>query len=367
MLHVHGIGNHGAVHGANAAEHVAALVNGRCTLGAAEHEVGDVGRQVAGQLVLLVPVLAVGALRVPEKERLHVGGGGELAYHCLHVVAGLLDVGLGRNDLINHILDIAARGLIVILLVCVVVCLDLGVGHLDRAVAVVERNHHVVNLGRGVGLGYQTVGHDLGEIRGVGEHCAVLVVELLRHHSVLEIVPVHLQTTRLVGGDIVLHEVAEKVGGISTGLIGERGILGKHRGDAVAGGKVNDLVGTDADTSSLCVLDEHIPVKIVLPCSVADLQLALLVLGGRAGGYLMDGGELVHVLLEIGVGYTLAGNLADVVLGRHRVQSRLQGVWIDDKRQEGQGDDNGYRQTEFYANFLKNRHCVIYFLVFNQK
>ena len=94
VLYIYGLGKIGAAHNLDCTEHVAALVQRRNALLSAECEICNVGREVAGKLVLGVPALGICALGVAEKECLHVVGGGKLCHTGVDIFTGGIDVGL---------------------------------------------------------------------------------------------------------------------------------------------------------------------------------------------------------------------------------------------------------------------------------
>ena len=146
---------------------------------------------------------------------------------------------------------------------------------------------------------------------------------------VLEVVPVGAQLAALVAVDI-LDERLQAVGGEGAGLVREDLVLRDGRGDVLAAHQGHHLVLADGQAGVLGILDKHVLVQELLPCGVADLLLGLLVADG-AGEELVDGRVTVDVGLEVRVGHFLACNLADVILGRHRIECRLQGVGVDDE------------------------------------
>ena len=213
---------------------------------------------------------------------------------------------------------------------CVVELLYLGRGYDDGSVVVVEGDEDILYGGGGVGFSNGAVKHYLGHVVSGCEECGVLVVVLLGEHCVLEVVPESLEAAGGIHVD-VLHELAEDVCGVCAGLVCKGLVIGQDGRDVAAGGKVDYFVFTYADAGVLGVLDEHVPVHEVLPCGVADLLLALLVLHVGAGGDLVDRCELVYVFQEVCIRNSLAVDAADVVLGRNVAESALEGSRIDDE------------------------------------
>ena len=357
MLDERGVRKHLAVHHAGGVEGVA-VVDDLGHGGAAEDLVVQLSVDCA-QLSGLVPVVVQAAVGILEQEGTHVVRGGELVVGLGNRIAGGSDVGLGRNDLIHNVFDIAVGVLLEEILVGLVVGADLVGRHVHGAVLGGHRvvHHDVVHI-----CGRVAVLEGLGELQGVvhsagGEQGAVFGVELLVVDRVLDVVPVGAELAALVAVDI-LDEGLQAVGGEGAGLIHEHRVLLDDRGDILAAHQGQHLVLADGQAGILGILDEHVLVQELLPRGVADLLLGLLVADGP-GEELVDGRVTVDVGLEVRVGHPLACNLADVVFGRHRVECRLQRVRVNDKGKEGQRDDNRDQQAKLNAYFFKYRHSYV--------
>ena len=243
-----------------------------------------------------------------------------------------------------------------------VVGADLVGGHGDGAVGdhrIID--HEIIHVSRGIAfldrLGdLQRVVHAAGVEQG-----AVLRIVLLVVDRVLDVVPVGAELAAAVGVD-ALDEGPQAVGGEVAGLVHEDGILRQGGGDVLPAHQGHHFVLTHGDAGVLRVLDKHVSVKKLLPGGVADLLLGLLV--AACAEQFVDGRVTVDVGLEIRIGNVLACDLADVILGRHRIECRLQRAGVDDEGKEGQRDDDGNHEAEFNAYFFKYRHCYVVFTIF---
>ena len=328
VLDERGVGQHLAVQHAGGIEGVA-IVHDLRDGGAAEDLVVQLGVDGA-QLAGLVPVVVQAAVGVLEQEGAHVVRRGELVVSLGDGFAGGGDVGIGGNDLIDDVLDLAVGVLLEERLVGLVVGTDLvgSDGHgavLGHGVV----HHEVVHVG-----GRVAFLDGLGKLKGVvlaagGEQGAVFGVELLVVHRVLEVVPIGAQLAALVAVNL-LDEGLQALCGEGAGLIHEDGVLLDDGGNIVAAHQGHHLVLADGQAGFLGVLDKHVFVQKLLPGRVADLLLGLLGAGG-AGEELVDGRVTVDVSLEVRVGHSLACNLADIELGRHRIECRLQRAGIDNE------------------------------------
>ena len=212
-------------------------------------------------------------------------------------------------------------------------------------------HHHELGGGRSVVLGDGTLEHQgILDVSG-GEQGTILGIVLLVVDRVLEIVPVGLEPSGLIGVHLI-DKLDERIGIVLTVLVDEVVVLGEDRGNHVAGRQGQHFGLADVDTRIAGFLDEEVLVHEVLPGSVAGLLLLLLAFGGRAAHDLGDRGELLNLGLEVVIRHGFAIDLTHVIFGRHRTQGGLEGRRIDDERQEGQGDDDRDHYAEFYANIL---------------
>ena len=356
--HVYGVGNRSGIENPYGIEDIVVVLDdgGNTGAPAAKHEVVDLGIDGV-ELAGLVPVVAELALGVLQEEGLHVVGGGELVVDLGDFLVGESDVVLGRGNLEHYVFDVPVGPLLVEIGVGLVVCLDFGGGDHDGAV-LHERIAHgdIVDVGGGV-----VHGNGLGLLKRVligrsGEEVAVLGIVLLAVDSVLQIVPVGLETAGLVLRDGVLDEVHN---GLRVETLGAGERLEDNRGRIVAGGEVEHFGLADGDACILSVLDEHVLVYQALPGGVADLLELLLVVCGGAADDFVDVGETLHILGVVGIAYSPACDLANVIFAGHSLQGGLQCARVYNKRQKGQRDDDRNRKAELNTDFFKYRHNIV--------
>ena len=101
---------------------------------------------------------------------------------------------------------------------------DLVATHLDGCVHSIIRNHHEVNVRRVVVLCDGSSEHQRILEVAVGEQRTILRIELLRVDSVLNVVPVLLQSAGLILRDVV-DEILESILGEIAALIHKSRIL----------------------------------------------------------------------------------------------------------------------------------------------
>ena len=175
---------------------------------------------------------------------------------------------------------------------------------------------------------------------------------MLSADRILEVVPIGLESSVILGHTV---DLANPVSRENSVLISKERVLRNHRRNMLARKKVSNLGITHVDSCGIAVLEEHIPVKKTLPCSILNLLLGLVVLSGRTGGDFVDCSECVQLILEILVGNSCSCNFTYIL---RLPEESHQVVHRGDEVQERKRDDDGNYHTEFFAHFLKYCHML---------
>ena len=311
------------------------------------------------ELSALVPIIGKRAVRILCKEGFHIVCRDKLIVKIAHLKARIVDVVRRRHYFEYYILHVATVLLLLEeLLVCLIIATNLVIGN-DNARIMIHRE--ILNTEINV-CGSVSWSHGVAHLKSIGiigsiEKSTVLLIELLGIDGILKIIPILTIPSGLVGLNH-RQKLSQNLFWIIAGLIHEYRILYENCRRIRWWYQRKHLVFTNLDTGCLGVLDEQILVHHILPCSVPDILLCLLVLGRRTGNNLINAGKFLYIFLKISIGDSLSVDFSDVILCRHRIDSCLKRARINDKWKKGQSNQNRDCKAKFRAYFFKCRHIM---------